>query len=102
MLDISSKELDEAGLAVGVVAMFLEGSLVKQLEAEGAGEVIRMELLPHSRHTLASDGLLTLSTESAPLSVVVDLAVRLTIVVVIVTTRKCHSTHLQREQQEKL
>ena len=81
--------------------MFLEGSLVKQLEAEGAGEVVGMELLSHGRHTLARDGLLTLGTESTTLGVVVDLAVRLTVMVVIVATRKCHSTYLQRQQQEK-
>ena len=98
---VSSKELDEAALAVGVIMMFLEGSLVKQLEAEGTREVVRMELLSPGRYKLASDGLLTPGTKGATPGVVVDLAVRLTIVVVIVTTRKCHSTYLQREQPGK-
>ena len=43
----SSEELDVAGLAVGVVAVLLEGALVEQLEAEGACEVFRMPLLAH-------------------------------------------------------
>jgi len=42
-----SKELYVAGLAVGVVAVLLEGALVKQLEAEGTREVFRMPLLAH-------------------------------------------------------
>ena len=52
----SAEELDEAGLAVGVVAMLLEGSLVEQLEAEGTGEVLGMPLATHGRYTLAWGG----------------------------------------------
>ena len=101
MLKFSSEELDEARLAVGVVAMFLESPLVEQLEAEGAGEVVRVELLAHGRHALAGDGFLTLGAEGAPLGVVVDLTVRLTVMVVIVATRKRHATHLQRREKEQ-
>lgn len=42
-----SEELDVAGLAVGVVAVLLEGALVEQLEAEGTREVFRVPLLAH-------------------------------------------------------
>lgn len=49
----SAEELDEAWLAVGVVAMLLEGAFVEELEAEGTSEVFWMPLLPHGSHTFA-------------------------------------------------
>lgn len=48
-----TEQLDEAGLAVRVVAMLLEGALVEKLEAEGAGEVFGVPLASHGCHTLA-------------------------------------------------
>ena len=36
--------------------MFFEGPFVEQLEAEGAGEVLRVPLLAHCRDTLACRG----------------------------------------------
>ena len=48
-----AKELDMARLTVGIVTMFLKGSLVEQLEAKGTGEVFRVELLPHGTNTFA-------------------------------------------------
>ncbi len=51
-----SEELDVAGLAVGIVAVLLEGALVEQLEAEGAGEVLRVPLLAHCCDALAWGG----------------------------------------------
>ena len=50
------KQLDVAGLAVGIVAVLLEGPLVEQLEAEGASEVLRVPLLAHCRDALACRG----------------------------------------------
>ena len=51
-----AKQLDVAGLAVGVVAVLLEGPFVEQLEAEGAREVLRVPLLAHCRYALACRG----------------------------------------------
>ena len=61
-----AEELDVAGLAVGVVAVLLEGALVEQFEAEGAGEVLRVPLLAHGCDALASHWLLAAGTQRAP------------------------------------
>ena len=53
MLGTVSKQLDVAGLAVGVVAVLLERALVEQLETEGTLEVVRVPLLAHCSDTLA-------------------------------------------------
>lgn len=50
-----TKQLDEARLAVGIVAMLLEGPLVEQFEAEGTGEVLWVPLASHGSHALAYD-----------------------------------------------
>ena len=48
-----AEELDEARLAVRVVAMLLEGALVQQFEAKCAREVFRMPLATHRSYTLS-------------------------------------------------
>lgn len=48
-----SKELDVAGMAVRILAMLFEGTLVEKLEAEGTVEVLRMPLFTHSSDALA-------------------------------------------------
>jgi hypothetical protein len=48
-----AEQLDEARLAVRVVAMLLEGALVEQFEAERTREVFRVPLSTHRRYTLA-------------------------------------------------
>ena len=53
MLGTVSKQLDVAGLAVGVVAVLLERAFVKQLETEGTLEVVRMPLPAHRSDTFA-------------------------------------------------
>ena len=89
-----SKELDIAGLAVGVVTVLLERALVEQFEAEGASEVFWMPLLAHGGYGFSRDGLLAAGAESAAGGVVVDLAVWLTLVVKVVPTGERHSTYL--------
>ena len=48
-----AEELDEARLAVRVVAMLLEGALVQQFEAKCAREVFRVPLATHRSYTLS-------------------------------------------------
>ena len=48
-----AEELDEARLAVRVVAMLLEGALVEQFEAKRTREVFRMPLATHRSYTLS-------------------------------------------------
>ena len=76
--------------------MLFERPLVEQFEAEGTGEVLGMKLLSHGRDALASNWFLALGTESTTLGMVVDLTVWLALQVIVVTTRECHPTYLQR------
>ena len=48
-----AKELNETRLTVRIVAMFLEGAFIEQLETEGTCEVLRMPLLTHCGDALA-------------------------------------------------
>lgn len=49
----SAEELDEAGLAVGLAGALLEGALGERAQAEGAGEVVRVEATAQGRHATA-------------------------------------------------
>ncbi len=89
------KELDVARLAIRVVAMLLEGTLVQQLEAEGTGEVLGVPLLAHGCDGFARDRLLTAGAKGATGGVVVDLAVGFSLVVVVVPTGERHVTDLE-------
>ena len=70
----SSEELDEAGVAVGLVLLLLEAALAQGLEAEVADQVVGVELGPHGGDAAAQDGLLAGLAEAAPALVVVGLA----------------------------
>lgn len=50
----SAEELEEAGLAVGLAGTLLEGALGERSQAEGAGEVVRVEATAQGRDTAAS------------------------------------------------
>jgi len=52
----SSEYLVEAGVAVRLVLLLLESTLVQLLEAEGADEVFRVEFLEHGRNAASGDG----------------------------------------------
>lgn len=75
-----AEELQEAALAVGLVILLLEGALVKLLEAEGAHEMLRVELLGHGGDAAAGDGLLAARAQRAAALVVMHLTVRLPVV----------------------
>lgn len=49
----SAEELEEAGLAVGLARALLEGALGERAQAEGAGEVVRVEAAAQGRHASA-------------------------------------------------
>lgn len=53
-----SEKLIEASMAVGLVFLILEGSLVELLKAESTHKMLRVELFAHSCYAAASDGLL--------------------------------------------
>lgn len=75
-----AEQFDEAVLAVGLVVLLLEGPLVELLEAEGADEVLGVELLGHGGDAAAGDGFLAAGAERAAPLVVVHLAVGLPVV----------------------
>lgn len=75
-----AEELEEAVLTVRLVVLLLEGALVELLEAEGAHEVLRVELLGHGGDAAARDGLLAAGAQRAAPLVVVHLAVGLPVV----------------------
>ena len=75
-----AEELEKAVLTVRLVVLLLEGALVELLEAEGADEVLGVELLGHGGDAAARDGLLAARAQRAPPLVVVRLAVGLPLV----------------------
>lgn len=67
-------------MAVRLVILFLEGSLVELSKAKGTDEMFRMELSEHCRDASARYGLMTAGAQGATFAVVVSFAVRLTFV----------------------
>lgn len=74
-----TEELQEAALTVGFVILLLEGALVELLEAEGAHEMLGVELLGHGGDAAAGDGLLAAGAQRATPLVVVHLTIWLPI-----------------------
>ena len=60
----SAEELDEAGVAVRLVILLLEGALVQLLQAERADKVLRVKLLEHGRDAAPRDWLLAAVRQS--------------------------------------
>lgn len=75
-----SEEFIEASVAVGLVVLLLEGAFIELPQAEGADEVLGVELAEHGRDAPAGYGLVAARAQWAALPVVVRLAVRLTLV----------------------
>lgn len=75
-----TEELDEAGVAVGLVFLLLEAALAQRLHAELAHQVVRVELGAHGGDAAAQDGLLAGLAHAATGLVVVGLAQRLALV----------------------
>lgn len=78
--DALTEQLDEAAVAVRFVVLFFEGAFVELLQAEGADEVLRVELLGHGGDAASRDGFLAAGAEGAAALVVVHFTVRLTVV----------------------
>lgn len=70
----STKEFDEAGVAVGLVLLLLEAAFAQGLQAEVTHEVVGVELGAHGGDAAAQDGLLAGLTHAAAGLVVVRLA----------------------------
>ena len=75
-----AEELDEAGVAVGLVLLLLEAALAERLEAEVADQVVGVELGAHGGDAATQDGLLAGLAQAARGLVVVGLTQRLALV----------------------
>jgi len=78
----STKKSVEALVAVWLVSLLFEGSLVKLLQTETAHKALRMKLPEHGGDTAALDGLVAARAEAAPEAVVMGLAVREALVLI--------------------
>lgn len=63
-------------MTIRLLALLLERSLVQLLEAEGANEVLRVELSEHGRDATARDGFVASGAQWSSEGVEVCLAVR--------------------------
>ena len=84
----SSKEPVVASVAVGFVAVLLEGSLVELLEAKRADKVFGVKLAEHGGDAAAGDGLAAARARRPTHLVVVQFAVRRPFVLVKVAVSK--------------
>ena len=75
-------------MAIGLVLVFLEGPLIELFQAETANEVLRVKLPEHGRDATPRNGLLAARAEAASHGVVMGLAVRLVVVLKVVSCRK--------------
>lgn len=76
----STKEFDEAGVAVGLVLLLLEAAFAQGLQAEVTHQVVGVEFGPHGGDAAAQDWLLAGLTHAATGLVVVGLTQRVTLV----------------------
>lgn len=76
----STKEFDEAGVAVGLVLLLLEAAFAQGFQAEVTHKVVGVKFGPHGGDAAAQDRLLAGLTHAAAGLVVVGLAQRLTLV----------------------
>lgn len=75
----STKEFDEAGVAVRLVLLLLEAAFAQGLQAEVTHEVVGVEFGPHGSDAAAQDRLLAGLTHAAAGLVVVGLTQWLTL-----------------------
>jgi len=68
-------------MAVGLVILFLEGSLIQMLKAKRANEMLWMKFAKHCSNTATRNGFMASSTQGAPFRVVMRLTVGLSFMV---------------------
>lgn len=76
----STKQFEEAGVAVWLVFLLFEAAFGQGLQAKVTHEVVGVELGPHGCDAAAQDGLLAVVTHAPAGLVVVGLAQRFTFV----------------------
>lgn len=76
----STKQLDEAGVAVGLVLLLLEAAFAQGPQAEVTHKVVGVEFSPHGGDAAAQDWLLAGLTHAPTRLMVVGLTQRFTLV----------------------
>lgn len=82
----SGKQFFEARMAVRLVILFFEGTLVKLFQTKRAHKMFRVKFAGHSSNTSPTNGLMASSTERTPLCMVMKLTIRLTFMIEETTT----------------
>ena len=85
-------------MTVWLIILFLEGTLVKLLEAECAHKMLRVKFTMHSSDASASDGLLTAVAQSAAAGMVVHLTVGFTLMLKETSTGESLMAFLERQE----
>lgn len=70
-----TEKLVKASMAIRLIVLFFEGSLVELSQAEGANEVFRVEFPEHGCDAAARDGFVASGAERSPLAVIVGFAI---------------------------
>lgn len=96
-----TEEFEEAVLTVGLVVLFLEGSFVELLEAEGTDKVFRVKFLAHCSDAASGDGLLAARAQRATAFVVMHLTVGLPIMLKEAAIDEWRETFLQEEEAKR-
>lgn len=97
----SAEELKEAGLAVGLAGALLEGALGERAQAEGAGEVIRVEAAAQGRHAAASHREAARGAQRTAPCVEVVFAQRAALVLEKATSREGREALLGKKRRER-
>lgn len=92
----SAEELQEAGLTVGFAGSLLEGALGEWAQAEGAGEVIRVEAAAQGRHAAAGHWEATRGAQRTAPGVEMVLAQRASLVLEKAASRKGREAFLSK------
>jgi len=86
-------------MAVRLVVLLLERTLVELFQAKGAHEMLRVEFLEHGGYATAGDRLVASGAQRPALGVVMRFAVRLTFVVEELTTGERHTAVLRTHRR---
>lgn len=84
----SGKQFFEAGMAIRLVILFFESTLVKLFQTKRAHKMFRVKFAGHSSNTSPTNGLMASSTERTSLCMIMKLTIRLTFMIEETTTIK--------------
>lgn len=98
----SAEEFEEAGLAIGLPSALLEGALGEWAQAEGAGEVVRVEAAAQGRHATAGHREATRSAQGTAPRVEMVLAQRAALVLEKAACREGREAFLGKGDRDRV